>query len=413
MTRILLLIPDHTYRTADFMNAAGRLGVDVVVGSTEPAPLAASLPDRFLQIPLGDAGTAGRTVAGFAADRPLDAVVGVDDGSTLAAATAASALGLVSNPPDAVAASLDKAEARRRFAAAGLATPFHRVWPATAHPDEVATTPRLPAVVKPVDLSGSRGVIRADTPDELAAAFSRVAAIVRAPDVCPPGSEPQRILVEDYIPGVEVALEGLLRGGTLEVLAIFDKPDPLEGPFFAETIYVTPSRLPTTELERVVDTVARACAALGLVEGPVHGEVRLNDAGAWILEVAARSIGGLCARTLRFGAGVALEELILRHAAGLPIDPSSLRREEEAAGVMMLPIDRAGTLVEIGGQDAARSVDGIVGLTITIAPGSDLVPVPEGDRYLGFLFARGPDPASVEAALRSAADRLAVVVADG
>jgi biotin carboxylase len=411
MARILLLIPERTYRTSDFMAAAAVLGVDVVVGSREPSPLAATNDGRFLQVPLDDPAEAARVVGSFAITRPLDAVVGVDDGSTLAAASASAALGLPANSVDAVAASLDKAEARRRFAAAGLPTPFHRVWPAASDPEEVATTPRLPVVVKPVDLSGSRGVIRADTPEELARAFARVAAIVRSPDVCPPGTEPQRIIVEDYIPGVEVAVEGLLRGGALEVLAIFDKPDPLEGPFFAETIYVTPSRLPPGDQARVAETVARACTALGLSEGPVHGEVRRNEGGAWILEVAARSIGGLCARTLRFGAGLALEEIILCHAARLPLDEGSLRREEGASGVMMLPIREAGRLVEVRGQDEARSIPGVVGLTITIPRGGELVPLPEGDRYLGFLFARGDTPAVVERSLRDAAALLEVVAA--
>ncbi|HLA15581.1 MAG TPA: ATP-grasp domain-containing protein [Candidatus Limnocylindrales bacterium] len=411
MTRVLLLIPDRTYRTADFMAAAADLGVDVVVGSRDVSPLAATGDGRFVQVPLDDAAEAARVVGSFATELPLDAVVGVDDGSTLAAAASSAALGLPANSVNAVAASLDKAEARRRFAAAGLPTPFHRVWSAAADPEEVATTPGLPVVVKPVDLSGSRGVIRADTPDELAAAFARVSAIVSSPDVCPPGSEPQRIIVEEYIPGVEVAVEGLLRGGKLEVLAVFDKPDPLEGPFFEETIYVTPSRMSAADQTRVIATVARACAALGLTEGPVHGEVRLNGRGAWILEVAARSIGGLCARTLRFGAGLTLEELIIRHAAGLPLDDASLRREEVASGVMMLPIRAAGRLVEVPGQDEARAVPGIVGLTITIPRGRDLVPLPEGDRYLGFLFARADSPAAVEQALREATALLEVVVA--
>jgi biotin carboxylase len=411
VTRILLLIPDRTYRTADFMAAAVALGVDVVVGSQETSPLAAAGGGGLLRVPLDDHDAAARVIREFAGTIQLDAVVGVDDGSTLAAAAAASALGLPANPVDAVAASLDKAESRRRFALAGLPTPFHRVWRADADPEEVATTPRLPAVVKPVDLSGSRGVIRADTPEQLAVAFARVAAIVTAPDVCPPGAEPQRILVEDYIDGIEVAVEGLLRDGRLVVLAVFDKPDPLEGPFFEETIYVTPSRLSAAHEARVSDTVGRACASLGLREGPVHGEVRLNVEGAWILEVAARSIGGLCARTLRFGAGVALEELILRHAARLPLDDSAVRREEPASGVMMLPIREPGRLVEVRGQEDARAVDGIVGLTITIPRGGELVPLPEGDRYLGFLFARARTPDRVEAALREAAARLEVVVA--
>jgi len=263
-------------------------------------------------------------------------------------------------------------------------------------------------VVKPIDLSGSRGVIRADDPPSFASAFRRVAAIVRSPELCPPDGEPQRILVEDFIPGREVALEGLLRGGGLEVLAIFDKPDPLDGPFFEETLYVTPSRLPPHERDAVVAAVRGATRALGLSEGPIHAEARLNARGVWVLEVAARSIGGLCSRTLRFGLGVTLEELILRHAVGLPI--ASLERERAASGVLMLPIRRAGTLREVRGRERAAAVPGIAGVTITIPPGGQLVPLPEGDRYLGFVFARAGTPGEVEGALRAAQACLEVVV---
>ena len=306
-----------------------------------------------------------------------------------------------------MAASRDKARTRELLAAAGLNTPRFRTWPADADPEEVPS-PTFPVVVKPVDLSGSRGVIRADDPDELAGAFARVAAIVRSPDVCPPGEETQWIIVEDFIPGVEVAVEGLVRGGNLEVLAIFDKPDPLVGPYFEETLYVTPSRLPAETQSLVQATAAAATRAIGLTEGPVHAEIRLNERGAWVLEVAARSIGGLCARTLHFGAGVALEELIIRHAAGLPLP--SLEREHAAAGVMMLPIPRAGTLREVNGRAEAIAVPGIEGLVITIPPGGRVVPLPEGDRYLGFMFARAETPAEAEAALREAHRRLEIVI---
>jgi hypothetical protein len=225
------------------------------------------------------------------------------------------------------------------------------------------------------------------------------------------------LLVEEYVPGAEVAVEGLLSGGDLEVLAVFDKPDPLVGPYFEETIYVTPSRLPPDRLARVHALTADAVTALGLTEGPVHAELRLGEPapgggedGARVLEVAARTIGGLCARTLRFGAGIALEELVLRHALGLPTD--GLTREPAASGVMMLPIPRAGVLVGVRGQDAARAVPGVVGLEITINPGRPVRPLPEGDRYLGFVFARGATPAEVEDSLRRAHATLDVVIDD-
>jgi biotin carboxylase len=255
----------------------------------------------------------------------------------------------------------------------------------------------FPCVLKPLTRSGSQGVIRADTAEEAAEAAVRIRAILGDPEA--------ELLVERFVPGEEVAVEGLLSDGELEVLAVFDKPDPLDGPYFEETIYVTPSRKPPAVLAEVHAATARAAAALGLREGPVHAEMRVGSE-VTVLELAARSIGGLCSRSLRFGLGVSLEEVILRHALGLP--PEHLRREERASGVMMLPIPRAGTLNEVRGQDEARAVEGIAGLEISIARGKPVVPLPEGDRYLGFMFAKAGTPEQVEAALRQAHAKLDV-----
>jgi hypothetical protein len=214
------------------------------------------------------------------------------------------------------------------------------------------------------------------------------------------GDAARYLLAEEYVPGLEVALEGLLTGGELHTLALFDKPDPLQGPFFEETIYVTPSRLPPAIQDALRTTTAAACGALGLTEGPVHAELRLNDDGPWVLEVAARSIGGLCSRTLRFGTGMTLEEIILRHALGWPI--ATLERERRAAGVMMIPIPRAGRLDGVRGVDDAKAVPGIEDVVISAHLGQALVPLPEGWQYLGFIFARGDTPGGVEDALRIA-----------
>jgi biotin carboxylase len=409
MARVLLLVPTRTYRTADFMSAARSLGIEVAIGSEQRSALAGLMRDRMLGVTFERADRAVAAIARFAADHPLDAIVAVDDIGTVVAAAASAALGLAGNSVEAVRASRDKGRARERFAAAGLLTPRYQIFGSDADPASVAAAVPYPCVVKPVDLSGSRGVIRADDADSCVAAFTRVAALVRSPDVCRPGSAPQSILVEDFVPGAEFALEGLLRGGVLETLAIFDKPDPLNGPFFEETIYVTPSRQPDAVQAEMAHTVQRATRALGLTEGPVHAEVRRNEAGTFMLEVAARSIGGLCARTLRFGMGVSLEELILRHAVGLPIQ--SLRREDRAAGVLMLPIPRPGVLRQVRGQEEARQVPGVEGVVLTVPAGERLVPLPEGDRYLGFVFARGSNAADVERALRTAQEQLVVETA--
>ena len=387
MPRVLLLLPTTTYRAADFLAAAHALGVDVVVASDEAPPLAASMGDRAVAVPLDDAEAAAETIEALDARHPLDAVVAVDDQGVVVAARAGERLGFPHNPPAAVARTRDKAAMRDALAAAEVSQPR------SARLADLDDLPDVgwPRVVKPTHGSGSHGVLRADDAAAARAAAHRVAAIV--------GDAP--LLVEEYVAGVEVAVEGLLRRGRLVVLAVFDKPDPMEGPTFEETIYVTPSRLPADTLAAVERVAGDATRALGLTEGPVHAELRVDDRGrAWLVEVAARSIGGLCARTLRLGAGISLEEVILRHALDLPLD--DLTREAQASGVMMLPIPRAGVLRGVHGQDAARRVPGVVGLEVTIPSGRAVQTLPEGDRYLGFLFARGATPADVEATLRRA-----------
>ncbi len=392
MPRVLLLLPTATYRAADFVAAARALGVEVVVASEEQPVLADTMGDRAAVVPLDDPEVGAAAIDALDARRGIDAVVAVDDQGILVAAHAGVRLGFPHNPPEAVARTRDKAAMRTAFAAAEVPQPRFAVFD---DPDAVPDV-GFPCVVKPTGLSASRGVIRADDPTA-----ARTAA-KRALDIAGGGA----LLVEEYVPGDEFALEGLLSEGRLEVLALFDKPDPLEGPYFEETIYVTPARVGPDVAARIERVVADAAAALGLREGPVHAEVRVHDDRVWVIEVAARSIGGLCARALRFGAGISLEEVILRHALGQDLD--GLARESMASGVMMLPIRNAGRLVGVRGQDAARAVPGVVGLEITIAPGREVHPLPQGDRYLGFLFARADTPDQVEAALRAAYGNLHV-----
>jgi biotin carboxylase len=413
--RVLLLIPMTTYRAEPFLAAAERLGVEVVIGSNYCHVLAGhysttgSLVMRF-----DEPAEALATILAAARERPFAAVLAVDDMATEIAASAASALGLAHNSPRAASRARHKGEMRAALHAHQVQAPQHRVFPRSEPPVRAARaardSPGFPCVLKPLLLSGSRGVIRADDEATFIAAWARIAAILDGPDLRgPAGHDPamHAILVERYIPGREVALEALLRRGRLTPLALFDKPDPLAGPFFEETIYVTPSRLPEEQQTKIIDTAAAAAAAIGLTEGPVHAELRIDDQGVpWVVEVAGRSIGGLCSRALRFGLGdISLEELILRQALGREID-TMLARADVAAGVMMLPIPRAGVLREVRGEEAARAVAGVTDLEITIRRGEEVTPLPEGARYLGFLFARGAGPGSVERALRAAAERL-------
>ncbi len=404
LPRVLLILPTATYRASDFLAAARVLDTEVVVASERRQAMSEMIGDRALVIDLRRPEAAAEAIVARAQETPLDAVLGVDEQGVLVAALAASRLGLVHNPAEAVAASRDKIAMRRAFAAAGVPQPDYRVAGPEADVAELAREVGLPCVVKAVSLSASRGVIRADDPSAAKVASDRVRAILAEA-----GDRPDApLLVERYVPGVEVAVEGLLQGGSLEILAVFDKPDPLEGPYFEETIYVTPSRLPAGTLDAVSRRTIEAAAALGLMEGPIHAELRIDRDSVWVLELAARSIGGLCSRSLRFGIGASLEELILRHALGLPRE--GLDREAAASGVMMLPIPKEGVLREVRGQAEARAVPGVTGLELSIAAGKRVRALPEADRYLGFLFARAETPAEVELALRAAHGQLEIVI---
>jgi biotin carboxylase len=398
--RLLLLLPTRTYRTEDFIDAARKLGVELVCASEKPSTLEELAPDSLLTLDFADPEAAADRAAAWSAGRPLAAVVGVDDVTAPAAAAIAERLGLRASAPAAVDATRDKYQMRQCLAAAGVPVPRFRRIALDEPPLRASRGVEYPCVLKPLALSASRGVIRANNADQFIAAFERIRALLQRDDVSVSGDAARYLLAEQYVPGLEVALEGLLTKGELHTLALFDKPDPLEGPFFEETIYVTPSRLPVRVQDVIRAASAAAGAALGLTEGPIHAELRLNDDGPWVLEVAARSIGGLCSRTLRFGTGMTLEEIILRHALGWPL--GSLQRERRAAGVMMIPIPRGGRLEGVHGLDAARAVQHIDDVVISAHVGQTLVPLPEGWQYLGFIFARAETPADVEDALRIA-----------
>lgn len=398
-------MPATTYRSADFLAAAQRLGAEVVVGSDQPQILEAFSEGRTLTL---DFDEPRRAIEQLRTVPPFDAVVPVDEEGAVMAASLAEAFKLPHNPLAAVEATRNKAIARRLFRDAGLPVPRFEVIDVGQDPTAVSERVGFPCVVKPLILAASQGVIRADDPQSLRAAVERVAAILAERSIQKRGPAARQLLIEAFIPGREVALEGLLRNGRLDVLALFDKPDPLDGPFFEETLYVTPSRLPQPVQDEITRCVDRAAHALGLVDGPIHAELRINDRGPWILEVAARSIGGLCSRALRFGAGLSLEEVIIRHA--LHLDIPTLAREGAAAGAMMIPIPQAGTLKDVQGKDQAKAVPGVEDVVILIRRGQRVIPLPEGKRYLGFIFARGETPGQVETALREAHRRLGFTI---
>src|SRR5438105_2164020 len=409
MSRLLLLLPTTTYRAEAFLDAARKLKLEVVVGSKRAAMREDLGNATFLPLNMHDWDEAVRSVVEFARTTPIDVVVGVDDHTTVVAAVISAALGLPHNPVTAVAAARNKHRMRQLLHAQGLPVPRFILFSVDENPVTIAEKIAFPCVVKPISLSAICGVIRANDRDAFAAAFHRVAALLEKLGEETLGDGTGKILVEDFVPGREVALEGLLTNGELRVLALFDKPDPLDGPFFEETIYVTPARLPAAIQREVASCAARAARALGLGEGPVHGELRMGDRGVWVIEVAARSIGGRCSQALRFAAGLSLAEVILRHA--LRMDIPSLDREGRTAGVMMLPIPHAGVLEEVRGREKALAVPGIENLEITAQPGDELVPLTEGTRYLGLLIERGETPEAVETALRDAHRQLEFVIA--
>jgi biotin carboxylase len=423
MPRILLLATTTGYQTRAFGDAAGRLGVELVFATDRCHMLDDPWRDQAIPIRFYEEDASVTAIVDAARARPLDGVLVVGDRPTVIAARAAEALGLRGHPPEAAAIARNKRLLRERLRDSGLPAPSFVVASLDVDPRALTRSVSFPGVIKPVALSGSRGVMRVDDATALRDALARLRAMLRSPEVqAERDPAHQIVLVEDFIPGRELAIEGLLDDSELHVLALFDKPDPLDGPYFEETIYVTPSTEPPAVQRAIVDTVGRAARAVGLRHGPIHAECRVNDAGVFVLEVAARPIGGLCARALRFGqstivnqsaicslqSAISLEELLLRHTLGE--SPHLWRREPDATGVMMIPIPRRGIFRGVEGTDAAAAVEHVEAVQITAKIDQRLVPLPEGASYLGFIFARAPAPSAVERALRHAHAQLQFAV---
>lgn len=407
--RLMLLCTTTGYQAQAFAEAAAKLELGVVFGTDRCHVLEDPWQDGALPLRFENARESATQIVEYARSHPLDAIIALGDRGTPTAAWACQELGLAFNSPAAAEACRDKYKARQRLQSAGLRVPtFRRFW-IDDDPRAIAPPMEFPCVLKPLALSASRGVIRADNPEEFVAAFERIRALLRRPDVQAMREETSHFIQgERFIAGREVAVEALLDRGRLKVLALFDKPDPLDGPFFEETIYITPSRLESATQEQILEAVEQATRALELFHGPIHAELRINREGPWILEVAARSIGGLCARALRFDGGMSLEELIIRQALGM--DVRAIARESVAAGVMMIPIPQAGVLERVEGLEAALETPGVEEITITAKSEQKLVPLPEGSSYLGFIFARGSTPQLVEDALRRAHQKLRFLI---
>ncbi len=416
--RLLLLCTTTGYQTRAYVEAAGKLGLSVVFGTDRCHVLEDPWQDGALALRFEDPEKSARQIVDYARSNPLDAIVSLGDRPTPTAARACRALGLLHHSPEAADACRDKYQSRQRLGRQGLKVPAFTRFPFASDPRQLLSKGALgvgfPCVLKPLALSGSRGVIRADHPHEFVSAFERIRALLRSPEVQVMRENTSSFIqAEAYVEGQEIAVEGLVERERLQLLAIFDKPDPLVGPFFEETLYVTPSRLKPEAQTALAQTFERAAQALGLFHGPLHAEFRINREGIWILEVAARSIGGLCSRALRFSSpsldkDISLEELIIRLALGMEV--RTLCREEAAAGVMMIPIPEAGIFREAEGVERALETPGVDEIHITAKPNQNLVPLPEGASYLGFIFARGHTPDFVEDALRRAHTELRFLI---
>jgi biotin carboxylase len=406
VSRLLILASKLGYQTRSFAEAARSLGADVVFASDRCHQLEDPWSDGAIALHLDRPEEAARRIVSQSLVRPVDGLIALGDRATTTAAYAARALGLAYNHPEAVENCRSKLRQREILRDAGVLVPGFFSFRLDKRLERILPRVQFPCVVKPLRLAASQGVIRANNAEQFRAAVERIQRLLESPEIrVTREADLDRLLVERYIPGSEVAVEGLLTRGKLRILAIFDKPDPLEGPYFEESIYVTPSRLPQEMQERIIECATATARALGLEQGPVHAEFRVNEQGPWVLEAAPRPIGGLCSRALRFGANrVLLEELLVRHA--LRMQGSDLDREDAASAVMMIPVPASGVLEGIEGVEKARATPGIEDVQITARLHDFIAAWPEGSSYLGFIFARGTSPAEVESALRLAQSQL-------
>jgi biotin carboxylase len=408
-SRLLLLYTTTGYQAQAYLSAAQKLNIDILLGTDRCHVLEDPWQDGAMPLRFEEPEKSARLIVDYAKDHPIHAIIPLGDKPTLTASLAGRALGLLHNPPEAVEAARNKFISRQRFQAAGLRVPPFARYSIRTDPRDLLDDLSFPCVLKPLTQSASLGVVRADNAEQFVSAFGQIKAILQSPEIqVLRDKASDQILIEGFIEGREVALGGILEQGRLKILAIFDKPDPLDGPFFEETLYVTPSRLETEIQTEIFQCVEQAVKALGLLHGPVHAELRINHQGPWMLEMAARSIGGLCSRALRFGSGTSLEELIIRQALRMKIE--SLSHEGPASGVMMIPIPQEGTFQRVDGFDEALQTVGVEDIIITAKENQVLKPAPRGTSYLGFIFARALSASKVEEALREAHQKLRIQI---
>jgi hypothetical protein len=413
--RVLLVATTTGYQTRAFGEAAARLGVELVFATDRCAVLDDPWRDAAIPIRFHEQDASLARVVDVARTRPFDGIIAVGDRPAAFAARVQEVLGLPGHSPDAAEAARSKRQTRERLRDAGALVPPFIVAPLNVTAARLADSAvPFPAVLKPVSLSASRGVMRVDSADALPAALGRLRQLLSRPDIrAERDPAHDLVLLEQFIPGHEYALEGLMTRGRLTMLAVFDKPDPLDGPFFEESIYITLGDEQRQLRQEIAEAVASAAAAIGLHHGPVHAECRVNERGVFVLEVAARPIGGICARALTFVDGdgssrIPLEELLLRHA--LDEDLRRWVREPATSGVMMIPIPRRGFYRRVDGIERARELESVLDVVITAKSDQLMVPLPEGASYLGFIFARGDTTAQVDRALREAHRRLSFVI---
>ena len=405
---VILIIPSASYRTSPFMDAVSKLELKVLVLTDKSQVFSEDYPDNVIIMNFESWLVHIDNIREWSVKHDLKAVLGVDEESIVLAARLSEVLGLVHNSLESVKLTKDKFLMRNALKDAGLKSPWFKRFSVHQAPQELVNEISFPSILKPTFLSASQGVVLANNIEEFKRAFEMLSKLLARAEVKKRGGEQANwILVEEFLPGKEVSLEGIVSNGKLKELAIFDKPETLDGPTFPETILITPTLLDKNLQVSLFETAQTALEALGIIRGPVHIEFRINENGIFILECAARSIGGLCTKVLEFKGGMSLEELILRSALGRNIAKANF--SGTAKGVLMMPINNKGILREVRGTEAALAVNGITGLQTTIKSGGILEPLPEGGRYLGFIFAEGKDQNSVLKNLKKAWAKIEII----